>query len=522
MGCANSTPQTEDTFTLTVPDQEDPPPPQETERESFRDNQVDLTVKLCKIGCGRPVQPGTTKKGNPFDTCCRSCVLNPGIGCHDLTCGGEVRKSMIVRDACPRGSRCRQRTKSHLAEQAHPLDPDYAMAVANTRGVKAEPLSLKVLFDWSDADGSGKLSREELDGSLSMIKAICGDHLPQITDAAWNHLDEDGNGVVNFNEFASWAGPRLGLPLGMNQMIAKSASMTMKSTPCGVIGCPCECYEKPSTGEFCTTCRHKESMHVRPHIELEVPAPEYWDSSELGRNQIVDLSQGGVTIAEFQQLVDSTYRTAWTRDRTRHNPTCPRVPKGFTVTGVKRNENIASWQEYACRLAEMATRFQENSSNWKQITDVKTVVAFAAIGGAKATRLNEQVNEWYLFHGTSPAAAASICTTDFKVSRAGSSTGTLYGKGLYFAESITKADEYAKPNEQGTFAVLVCRAIGGRVRYCADATPDPEELLHSCLSGPYDSVLGDREKLKNTYREFIFFDSEDVYPEYIIEYKRKY
>eukprot|EP00913_Durusdinium_trenchii_P013929 g13078.t1 len=42
-------------------------------------------------------------------------------------------------------------------------------------------------------------------------------------------------------------------------------------------------------------------------------------------------------------------------------------------------------------------------------------------------------NEWYLFHGTNPEAAAAICASDFKVSRAGSSTG------LYFAESITKA-----------------------------------------------------------------------------------
>ena len=35
-------------------------------------------------------------------------------------------------------------------------------------------------------------------------------------------------------------------------------------------------------------------------------------------------------------------------------------------------------------------------------------------------------------------------------------------------------------------------------------------------------ILGDREKTRKTYREFVLFDSEDVYPEYVIEYQRKY
>jgi len=153
---------------------------------------------------------------------------------------------------------------------------------------------------------------------------------------------------------------------------------------------------------------------------------------------------------------------------------------------------------------------------------VKSMVAWREVGGAKADRLMHDCNEWYLFHGTNPAAAKAICTSDFKVSRAGSSTGTLYGKGLYFAESITKADEYAKPNESGNYAVLLCRVLGGHVRYTDQITPDQEDLTYSCIEGPYDCVLGDREKTRGTYREFVLFDSEDVYPEYVIEYKRKY
>merc|ERR1712232_34511 len=136
--------------------------------------------------------------------------------------------------------------------------------------------------------------------------------------------------------------------------------------------------------------------------------------------------------------------------------------------------------------------------------------------------LERKINEWYLFHGTNPIAADAICSTDFKVSKAGTNTGTLYGKGLYFADCITKADEYSKPNSDGHYAVLLCRIIGGNVRYTDEETPDKEDLVYSCLEGPYDCVLGDREKLRGTFKEYVLFDSEDVYPEYIIHYTRVY
>lgn len=432
-----------------------------------------------------------------------------------------------VRQACKRGARCRERSAAHLYAEAHPLDEDYASACATTKGVEAEPLTLKVLFDWTDADGSGKLSREELEGSLGVIKKICGGFLPTITDEAWHHLDEDGNGVLNFSEFAAWAGPRLGLPLGMAKMIARAGTTSM-SSPCSVIGCPCEAFKgktEKGDGEKCKDCKHKCGLHVsRTSRTAEVPYPDYWTNHDGTFNSMIPLVSSASE--EFQQLVDKTYNWKFTKDRKVHNPTCAMVPKKFQVVQVYRNENDANWMEYGCRRAEVMNRVQEaERDGGKPIVmydDIKSMVAWRDIGGAKADRLSHECNEWYLFHGTNPEAAKAICSSDFKVSRAGSSTGTLYGKGLYFAESITKADEYAKPNEKGNYAVLMCRVIGGHVRYTDEITSDPEDLCYSCIEGPYDCVLGDREKTRGTYREFVLFDSEDFYPEYIIEYQRKY
>eukprot|EP00434_Breviolum_minutum_P032778 symbB.v1.2.028989.t1/scaffold3111.1/size63350/4 len=469
------------------------------------EGDFETNVPLCKFACGKAVQPGETKRGRKFDTCCRACAMNKGRGMHDATCGGASAAPTNSRKACSGGSRCRDRSVAHLEELAHPLDEDYAIACSVTKDLQPEPLTLRV--DWSDADGSGKLSRKELEGSLDMIKRACGDSLGAITDEAWHHLDEDGNGVVNFGEFAAWAGPRLGLELGVAKMLGKSHSLMMACTPCS----DAEHHKK------CKDCKHKKGLHVAKASSGEVPIPAYWTNQDGEFNELVPLTGSSVK-EEFQQLLDKTYRKAYTKDRGKHNPTNPKVPAGFEVLAVKRNENKNSWQEYAFRRGDIMQR----SELPEIFADVKTSVAMDDIGGDKANRLLSECNEWYLFHGTNPDAAEAICKSDFKVSRAGSSTGTLYGKGLYFAESVTKADEYAKPNSEGRYAVLLCRVIGGNVNYTDEVTPDPEALVYSCIEGPFDSVCGDREKTRGTYREFVLFDSEDVYVEYVIEYKRKY
>jgi len=199
----------------------------------------------------------------------------------------------------------------------------------------------------------------------------------------------------------------------------------------------------------------------------------------------------------------------------------PAVPKGFLVTSVLRAENSKNWREYLFKKSNLLTERASEGGSWTEIDDVKSNVHFKNLHEG-AFPLSSACNEWYLFHGTSAEAAEDICRQDFKISFAGGSTGTLYGKGIYLAESITKADEYAKPGASGHFTVLLCRTLGGNVRYTDEVEPDAEELVRDCIEGPYGCVLGDREKCRGTYREFIFFDTEDVYPEYIIGYQRLY
>ena len=140
--------------------------------------------------------------------------------------------------------------------------------------------------------------------------------------------------------------------------------------------------------------------------------------------------------------------------------------------------------------------------------------------------LREDVNEALLFHGTSKAAAEAILREDFRLSKAGSNAGTLFGRGIYLAECVSKSDEYTE-EVAGVRTILVCRATLGRVLYTDAQRPHVGFLEDLCGykqapgKGQYDSVLGDREKCSGTYREFIVYDDDFLYPEFIVKYRRQ-
>lgn len=91
---------------------------------------------------------------------------------------------------------------------------------------------------------------------------------------------------------------------------------------------------------------------------------------------------------------------------------------------------------------------------------------------------------------------------------------------MYFAEACSKSDEYTEQDHRGWRPLLLCRVICGRINYTDEVHPDVNQLVQSCTTGNYHCVLGDREKCRGTFREFIVYDNTQAYPEYIVWYKR--
>lgn len=100
----------------------------------------------------------------------------------------------------------------------------------------------------------------------------------------------------------------------------------------------------------------------------------------------------------------------------------------------------------------------------------------------------------------------------------------MFGRGMYFAESATKADEYTTRGDDGQHCLLVCRVLLGKLKHVDNRNPwsITSELEQSChaSTGSHDAVLGDRERCVGTYREFVTYGADAIYPAYIVWYNR--
>mmetsp|Transcript_69399 Transcript_69399/g.137209 ORF Transcript_69399/g.137209 Transcript_69399/m.137209 type:complete len:717 (-) Transcript_69399:122-2272(-) len=236
----------------------------------------------------------------------------------------------------------------------------------------------------------------------------------------------------------------------------------------------------------------------------------------------------------FQELLNGTYKAKATQDRPCPHGSCPKrpggckcvqpdgdpgLPTGYRVRRVVRVEDSEMWGRYISRRKKV-----------KQLRSNQAACVFA-----DAVQTNElankypntfeplasDLNEVYLWHGTSVRVALSIAQEDFRLDTAGRNVGTMYGRGIYLAENSTKADEYAKDDPggfyDGVFAMLLCRVCLGKFFYTTERN---EDAIKSYESGEFDSTCGDRAKSVGTFREFVVYDSDQLYPEYVILYQR--
>mmetsp|Transcript_9528 Transcript_9528/g.16634 ORF Transcript_9528/g.16634 Transcript_9528/m.16634 type:complete len:602 (+) Transcript_9528:26-1831(+) len=298
---------------------------------------------------------------------------------------------------------------------------------------------------------------------------------------------------------------------------------------------------------------HSESKYALMHAEMlgmdhldcfkktrtmifdQLSVPSYWDTSlmkgmEVSAGTGLSLSKDTDTnfwatvplsdteVQVLQSLVDASFRKRYTRDRKGAT-----VPDALLVVKAVRVQNALNWMEYEKALADVKRDLAELKSKGSSVmVSVENLKTADILPKDEKFNLDLDANCAWLFHGTQDAAADAIIKGDFRIDKSGSNAGTLYGRGVYLAESCSKSDEYSAENSQGLRCMLLCRAILGNINYCAEKRPDPNRVAESCVSGPFHSVLGDREKVHNTFREFVVYDDDQVYPEYVFWYRRVY
>jgi len=449
-------------------------------------------------------------------------------------------KRLSVREclrACKFGDHCRDASSEHAARFAHPGDRGYRKGLVTFKGGEVPCLAtLWLVFTFFDPNESGHLTREEFRLAEAAVASLASETWD--SSAAWDAAGGNLHGHVSFVRFALWCG-RVGVKLPVGLDMGGERQCRFQSD-----GCECECSSfRPRGRQRCCQCGHGPTAHRSDVAQQSIATqllhsrPRNWKRGALG---LISLS--GAALSEFQFLVDVTHKENhnWTRDRgcaihgvNRCSQSCAcstraPVPSGYRVVCVLRNQNPKLWARYSLMRASI----QQECRGGCRLTS--TLSSEAPFHHLDDSLLMEGVNEWRLFHGTSETACKAICEQNFDLSMAG--TGAtwkkknekkgmpLYGQGIFFAERITKADEYATPMESpdGSTSLrcaLLCRVLAGRLCVCTGDQIDPVSLRKQVLDGPNHAVLGDRvQSLGKPFREVVIYDSDQIYPEFMVIY----
>eukprot|EP00931_Biecheleriopsis_adriatica_P087049 TRINITY_DN61571_c0_g1_i1.p1 TRINITY_DN61571_c0_g1~~TRINITY_DN61571_c0_g1_i1.p1 ORF type:complete len:542 (+),score=91.49 TRINITY_DN61571_c0_g1_i1:52-1626(+) len=468
------------------------------------------------------------------------------------------------RRACKYGLRCYNDDRAHLQEFVHPGDRNYRLGLvvfsSEMKGPEFE--TLWQIFNYFDPEESGHLTQQEF--SQAAQAASGGAASPEAIQEAWQELGGEEVGTVNFARFSSWTASKgVDLPLGLERAGAKRpCRCRLQTTDGSRFRCSCPDFKpRDSSDDSICECGHKASMHrsevaEKPPVDLRTckpckpgptaDLPTYtmpWAAVEEGLVPVTDKQ----TLLDLQRLLSNTHKATdnWTRDRgcTLHGlngPGCSLacasknrapVPKGYALRKVLKNQNSVLWQRYC--LARSAITDECARGKGTDVSILSTVEA-----GEIDVPLEKACNELRVLHGTNMKAARDICNSNFRPALAG--TGAtwkdagkakgvpLYGYGLYMAERITKADEYAKPvfdMQVGAdvCAALVVRCVAGRVNVVTTNHINTEQLRKDVFDGPYHSVLGDRvSSLGKPYREVVIYDKDQCFPEYLLLYERQW
>ncbi|XP_041636825.1 protein mono-ADP-ribosyltransferase PARP11-like [Cheilinus undulatus] len=168
-----------------------------------------------------------------------------------------------------------------------------------------------------------------------------------------------------------------------------------------------------------------------------------------------------------------------------------------TILSISRIQNLDLWEMY-CRKKKQLMRLKGD----------------------------KEIQERRLFHGTKNKNVDTICKYNFDLRLAGHH-GSLYGKGIYFAKHAAYADKYSRESTdplpfyggitqsslgQSFKIIFLARVLVGASHVGQRDFQKPD---HGCLENIHDSCVDDI-KHPNIY---IIFDPNQIYPEYLIQYK---
>ncbi|KAL3880951.1 hypothetical protein ACJMK2_033153, partial [Sinanodonta woodiana] len=221
----------------------------------------------------------------------------------------------------------------------------------------------------------------------------------------------------------------------------------------------------------------------------------------------------GSALSDIIQLVNDTLKK-------QPSPDCNNIK----VKEVQRLENLQLFDKYA---SFRHAQFPAVSKTGKLIPleDIQAstkgqplTLKYTKRGCVLDQDIYPEVNEHYLFHGTSADAVNGILKQGLDNRLAGNGR---FGNGIYCAETPAKSNQYT--DQAGERKMFLVRAYLGEIyihngiTYQFKRAPCKTCQKDKCSCGKplFDSIVAEGAL---PYREFILHDRYQVYPEYLITY----
>jgi len=202
-----------------------------------------------------------------------------------------------------------------------------------------------------------------------------------------------------------------------------------------------------------------------------------------------------------EQFMYETSKTISTRDRDPSNS----IPERFKVTSV---ENVVS---QVVLSNYMSARGQNHCVPPEHHAITRQSANEILVSNGLPTLAD---CEELLWHGAARETARRISEEGFQARH---SEHSFVGKAVYFAESITKADEYTDPEDK---VALLARVRVGRPAVSTDRDPSTRQhaLRHQAKQST-GCILLDREAAVGTYKEWAMMYGVQCLPCLLVSYR---
>eukprot|EP00746_Dinoflagellata_sp_MGD_P164367 gnl/MRDRNA2_/MRDRNA2_92958_c0_seq1.p1 gnl/MRDRNA2_/MRDRNA2_92958_c0~~gnl/MRDRNA2_/MRDRNA2_92958_c0_seq1.p1 ORF type:complete len:560 (+),score=118.68 gnl/MRDRNA2_/MRDRNA2_92958_c0_seq1:151-1680(+) len=295
--------------------------------------------------------------------------------------------------------------------------------------------------------------------------------------------------------------------------------------------------------------------------------PQYWISTDqeiLSQGWAVHKVDTG-TLATLRRMFQVTQPGELGKGRDVHK--YYQAYSGLEVHCAWRIEHQGLWRRFASERVMMAQQLQRAGPKYQEAVETKLSTTASGLPG----ETNDQVHETWLLHGSRPDVLLTILSNGLN-DRVTSGQGG-FGAGIYLAEDPEKADQYCSPDpkyaspdleelhyrlfrpegnkhpDEDLFYCFAVRALLGATlrtkglertgwpedksaavptRDCQTGeklflTDDRRQLVDIPGTVPpvnHHSLVAERGVAVKRFREFVAFDANQVYAEYLLAYKR--